>query len=273
MDLTRSSLTGMAATKLELVNGSTQHHSKLKVALLLNKRMYEQTFAPDAIARLETFAEIVNRQELPDTIDDAYILNYISQAEAVITCWGTPKLRGSLLETSSSLRVIAHTAGTPRAIIDEDEWPENVRIVTAAPVIAIDVAETALWAMIDLLKYMNEHDRRMKNGEWLTNLSALRQVTRRLNYRLKVGIVSASHVGRNMIRLLHPFGVTLALYDPYLSEDEAIELRAKIYLTNHKPSLGSNRSKGSGFTPVFSACPSLVSLTACTAEYPWQVRR
>lgn len=50
---------------------------------------------------------------------------------------------------------------------------------------------------------------------------------KRLNYRLTVGIVGASHVGKNLIRLLQPFGVVIKLYDPYISEFMASQLGVK----------------------------------------------
>lgn len=200
--------------------------TKMKVALLLNKNMYERTFASDAVQLLESFAEIVNHSALPEVIDSQYILENIPDAEAVITCWGTPKLTKNFLDVAKNLKIIAHGAGTPRAIVDDDVWPAGIRVFTAAPIIAIDVAETTLWGIIDLLKYMKEFDSGMRTGGWFTNLLDIKDGTRRLNYRLTVGVVSASHVGRNMIRLFQDFGVKIKLYDPFVSENDAVLLGA-----------------------------------------------
>jgi phosphoglycerate dehydrogenase-like enzyme len=197
---------------------------KMKVAMLLNKKMFSRTFAANALEELGQFAQIVNHTTMPEVVDESYILENIPEAEAVITCWGTPKLTKNYLDAAKNLKLIAHAAGTPRAIVSEEDLPEGVRIFTAAPIIAIDVAETVLWGMIDLLKHMQEFDAGMRNGDWFGNLLELKDTTYRLNYRLTVGVVSASFVGRNLIRLLKPFGVKIKLYDPYVSVVEAKKL-------------------------------------------------
>lgn len=46
------------------------------------------------------------------------------------------------------------------------------------------------------------------------------------NYRKHVGIVGASNVGRKVIELARPLDLTLLVYDPYLTESEALELGA-----------------------------------------------
>lgn len=164
---------------------------------------------------------MTNAEPLPETVDEGYVLRNIAGAEAAVTCWGTPKITGPLLAAGVDLKLIAHGAGTPRAIVDDDVWAKGVRVFTAAPVIAADVAETALWGIIDLQKHMKEFDAGMRSGGWFTNLLELKCDMRRLNYRLTAGVVSASRVGRHMIRLLQAFGVKVMLFDPYVSSGEA----------------------------------------------------
>ncbi len=194
---------------------------KLKVAMLLNNAMYQRTFHPDDLAFLRTFADILNEGPYPDKIDEPFMQRVLPGADACITCWGTPVLTKAVLDQARDLKVIAHGAGTPKAIINDDFWGRNIRIFTAAPVIAIDVAETALGAIIYSLKCLRQYERMMRDGAWVKDpgqIARQKYAMKRLNDRLTVGIIGLSHVGRHLIRFLKPFGVRIQCYDPYVSE-------------------------------------------------------
>src|SRR3712207_5956455 len=55
---------------------------------------------------------------------------------------------------------------------------------------------------------------------WPANLKTLWEST--------VGIVGASEVGRRVIALLRPFGCSILLYDPFVSEDQATAMGAQL---------------------------------------------
>jgi len=204
-----------------------ENKPKLKVALLMNKAMYERILHPDDLIFLKSFADIVNVKPCPDALDENFMKEAIQGADVCITSWGTPKLTKEVLDMAPELKMIAHTAGTPRAIVIDEVWDRKIRVFTAAPVIAIDVAETVLGAMIFSLKCLWQYNSMVHSGEWSRNkevVSKQLDYMKRLNYRLTVGIVSASHVGRNLIRILKPFGVKINLYDPYITDFQASEL-------------------------------------------------
>lgn len=200
---------------------------ELRVALLLNKYNYHRTLHPDDLDFLRSFADVLNEGSCPDVIDEAFMIDALTTANACISCWGTSKFTKSVLDSAPSLRIIGHTAGTPKAIVTDTVWEKGIRVCTSAPIIAIDVAETTLGAMIYLLKRMDYFDKIVRSGTWGDKDNKImdqKYSMRRLNYRLTVGIVGASHVGKNLIRLLQPFGVKIKLYDPYISEFQAREI-------------------------------------------------
>ncbi|NLO35466.1 MAG: hydroxyacid dehydrogenase [Clostridiaceae bacterium] len=207
-----------------------QTKPKIKLAILMTGEMFRRAICPEELTFLETFAELVNKPPYPDRISEAYMQEHLAGAQACFTCWGTPVLSEAVLAHAPELKVILHGAGTPKAIVSEGVWLRGIRVATAAPVIAIDVAESALGGMIYCLKHFGDYDRLMRAGRWqktagsVSDVDALKPQLKRLNGRLTVGIVGASHVGRNMIRFLKPFGVRILLYDPTLSADMAREL-------------------------------------------------
>lgn len=202
---------------------------KIKLAILMNREMFERTIHPDDLRFLLTFAEIINPAPYPEVLDEDYMKHWLAEAEACFTCWETPILSGDILSNAPRLRVVLHGAGTPKAIVSEAVWKQGIRVATAAPVIATDVAETALGAIIFSLKRMKAFDSIMREKRWSSAYNCgksspvndLKPFMKRLNSRLCVGVVGASHVGRELIRLLKPFGVSIKLFDPTISEDKA----------------------------------------------------
>lgn len=195
---------------------------KMKVAMVLDNRNFQRTMHPDDLNFLKSFSCILNDAPYPDRIDERYMEEVLENADACISCWGTPMFVNSVLDKAPHLKLIAHAAGTPRAIVTDAVWERGIRVFTAAPVIATDVAETTLGAIIVMNKSMLKFNQLMHSEANKANEP--RDNMKRLNGLLTVGIVGATHVGRNLIRLLKPFGVRIKLYDPYITEYSAHQL-------------------------------------------------
>lgn len=202
-------------------------YRKINVGLLLNKYNYQRTLHPDDLDFLKTFANILNESLSPEIIDEQFMMEVLPGADACITGWDTPKLTKQVLDCAPDLKLIAHAAGTPKSIVTDVVWERGIRVCTAAPVIARDVAETTLGAIIYSLKCMGQYDRMMREGKWADNsgeVNKQKYSMKRLNYRLTIGVVGASHVAKNLIRFLQPFEVKIKLYDPCVSEFRAHEM-------------------------------------------------
>lgn len=200
---------------------------KRKVAMLINKYHYNRTFHKDDLVFLKSFASIVNEGPMPATIDESYMKAIMKEAEVCITCWGTPMLTKEVLDEAPFMKLVAHAAGTPKAIINNDIWEKGIRVFTAAPIIAADVAETALGAIIYMQKRLFRFNDIMRSGIWYKDKSKVDEekvYMKRINYRLTIGIIGASHVGKNLIRLLQPFGAKVILYDPFFSDFAAAQI-------------------------------------------------
>lgn len=212
------------------------NNRRIRVALFVEKPMLERTISREDLEFLKSFADLVNEGDYPDIITEDHMKKYLPTAQACITCWGTPRFQKELLGCAPNLKVILHAAGTPKAITTEEVWRRGIRVITAAPVIAEDVAETALGGMIYWLKQFKRFDTIIRRNEWDSQyngvsesaVNSVKPLMKRLNYLLTVGIVSASFVGRSMIKILRPFGVNILLYDPYVNTQEAKRLNVKL---------------------------------------------
>jgi phosphoglycerate dehydrogenase-like enzyme len=118
--------------------------------------------------------------------------------------------------------MVAYAAGTIKKIVSDEFWALNIPIISAAAANAIAVAEYTVAAMVYLTKNIRHAaDFYIDNDK--DKFLELRDSPRGFN-GLNIGLVGASYVGREVIRLLRSYNVKVAVYDPYLSSGEAEKL-------------------------------------------------
>ncbi len=194
-----------------------------RAALLINRNMAQRVFGQDARSVLEPYVCSSAWDALPETVEKAWMIEAAKGADAVITCWGTPKIDGDVLSSAQGLRLIAHAAGSPRAVVTDGVFKRGIRVFTAAPVIADDVAETTVGLLIIALKRLTAMQADVRSGMWKDERH--REGLYRLR-GLRVGVISASLVGRKTIELLRMFGCDILLYDPFVTAEAAAALGA-----------------------------------------------
>lgn len=181
-----------------------------------------RVFRPETYAALK---EVFAVDETPDEerITSEQLAERIAVYDAVVTGWGSPAFTPQVLERAEQLRMVAHAAGSvkflfSREVVDRYLRPRGIVVASANAAIALNVAEYTIGAMIMGARRFTDHVTAMRAGSWgdpaVPNSSRyLRGAT--------VGLVSASTVGREVIRLLMPFDVTILVYDPYLTAADA----------------------------------------------------
>lgn len=151
----------------------------------------------------------------------------IAGYDAVVTGWGSPPFTPRALENADRLRLVAHSAGSVKFLftdemVRETLIPRGITVSGANLAIALNVAEATIGYLIAIPRYWFEHIAAVRHeGEWRRpDLPQSAQFLRGAT----VGLVSASTVAREVIRLLRPFDVRILLYDPLLSEAAASAL-------------------------------------------------
>jgi phosphoglycerate dehydrogenase-like enzyme len=144
--------------------------------------------------------------------------------DAVVTGWGSPAFTARVLENADRLKIVAYSAGSikglfPRELVETHIIPRGLTVFSANGAIALNVAEYVVGAMITVPRRFVEQTSAIRSSDAWRDASAppnalyLRGAT--------VGLVSASTVGREVVRLLCPFDVRILMYDPYLSQRDA----------------------------------------------------
>lgn len=172
---------------------------------------FDRFFPLKLIRRLEVAGEVVwnpwSRQFSIPELTDALV-----DTEVCLTGWHVPCLDHDLLQRADRLRLVAHLGGTVAPVASESLYGRGVRVCSGNSVMAKVVAEAILGYFLCGLRNVVHFDRSLHDEPgWLRDIERCRSLFGRT-----VGFVGLGSVGRALLDLLRPFGVTVLVYDPYL---------------------------------------------------------
>lgn len=182
---------------------------------------FERCFTADAQHRIAVWAAIRPPQEKPAWEEQC------GDVEILITGWGSPKISAAMLDAAPRLKMIFHAAGSAKSLLPPDFWNRNLRLSTCRTALAVSVAETTLGLILTGLKGVFPAAHQTRQGFWKTPANTLQGYPAREMHGMTIGIIGASAVGRELLRLLALFNVKILLSDPYVSEEQAAALGAR----------------------------------------------
>ncbi|MEQ8675612.1 MAG: hydroxyacid dehydrogenase [Aggregatilineales bacterium] len=177
-----------------------------------NFRRMEEVFSPVYRERLNTLVNIIWGQDEPMP-HDAF-MQALPDAEVVVCAdWRY----GDVLQKATKLRAIFTISGAFPLDLDYAYCFENgIRVVSAAPSFARQVAEMSLALALSASREIVSGDRAMRHGNELY-LQAGNASTFML-YDQPVGIIGYGSIARALHPLLMPFNVKISVYDPWLGD-------------------------------------------------------
>ncbi|MCX7011666.1 MAG: hydroxyacid dehydrogenase [Candidatus Sumerlaeota bacterium] len=191
--------------------------AKPKVLVLPAGQLYGELFTSEIEAGLNAVADVARAPETPKWTSEA-LAAIIGPYDAVMTGWGSPKFSNGVLEAADRLKLIAHSAGSIKAMLPPAVFDRGIAVTHAAGAIAHAVAEFTLTLALTCLKRVAYADHALKSGK------AHREVKTGLAHELagmRIGILGAGYVGRLTIGVFRKFDCEIWVYDPYLSEEKA----------------------------------------------------
>ncbi|MEL7974867.1 hydroxyacid dehydrogenase [Isoptericola sp. F-RaC21] len=208
-------------------------------------------FDDAALARLRAVADVADGVLTPDVLAGAGDLGHgragevLGGVDVLLTGWGAPRLDDALLRRAPRLRSVVHAAGSVKPLVTPALWERGVRVSSAAAANARPVAEYTLATVLLAGKRVLEASDAFAAHRRFDGWSLPEPLG---NHGLTVGVVGASRIGRQVMRLLAPFDVEVLLHDPWVDDDGARALgatavslddlaRASDVVTVHAPDL------------------------------------
>ncbi len=200
----------------------------MNVLFHLPEATLTRCFRPVDVERLRQTHSVI----LESFHDAESLLRHFNQhadtLDALVTGWATPPLTVEMLKKAARLKVIVHSGGSIRGLIPEAAWNQGIRVATCNEIIAIGVAETTLGMILAGVKGIFPVREWTARGNWQDARLGTDHVVLRELFDLTIGIISASKVGRHVMRMLRDFEVNLLVADPFLTEAQAREMGATL---------------------------------------------
>ena len=244
--------------------------------------MVEHLFSSAQLARLGVAGRILDDRPL-SSWDDPRAGALLAEAEIIVGHWGCPTLTAEVLARAPYLRLFAYAAGTVKWQVTDAVWAHNIVVTSAAAANAVPVAEYTIGAIL----LANKGVFLVRELQRDPSVRLPLDLTRVGNCGTRVGIVGASFVGRLVVEGLRATDLSVSVYDPYLSVDEAAALGVtKVadlddmcasvdLLSIHAPDIPATRGMigaaqlallHDGVTVVNTARPALVDQDALVVE-------
>lgn len=189
------------------------------VAITIGKQHYKRMFNQTTWDALAAFADVIHHPGYnPANKHDLFAL--LPHADACITSWDVAALDADVLAAAPNLKAMAHMGGSVKRFVSDGVWTRGIRVTTAGPALALDVAETTVGLMIVGVKRVVQLGQCVREGGWRES----KWFPSRELHSSTVGIIGASNVGRHVIELLKPFRARVLVYDPFLSDADASTL-------------------------------------------------
>jgi len=200
---------------------------KKRILCIPTNEHIKYVFTNETLKRLKNLFD-VTFNDLGRNYTSQELASKIKGFDGLITGWGSPPLTEEVFENADRLKIIAHSAGSvkagllPRNVVEKYIIPRSICVCNAPKAIAYNVAEVTLGLMITVGHRLFDHALNVRERLIWHDRSIPREV-KTINGSI-IGIVGASTVGREVIRLLKPFDCRILVYDPYLSDEEAQRL-------------------------------------------------
>lgn len=180
----------------------------------------DRIFPPHLLKKLGDAGDLAVNEN-GNTFED--IAPVIEGADIIITSWGSPKMTAEYLDKAPDCKLIIHAAGTVDPIVTDEVWRRGIRVVSSSGAIGYGVAETALGLAISASKNFYQFNSLIHAGGWKEG--GMDKVVDMVD--ITVGVVGAGMVGRHFIKLLNNFDLDIVVSDPYVTEEQCVEMGAK----------------------------------------------
>lgn len=197
-----------------------------RVAFAMDAARTRFVFDDALIERLAETCELLSTQPMDDfATPDARAL--LREADVLVTGWGCPFISRDVLAEARNLRLVAHAAGTVKALLDATAYEAGIVVTNAVAANSVPVAEFTLAAIIFAGKRVFEFRDRYRADPTRGTSHALMDEPIG-NHRRVVGIVGASRIGHRVIEMLRGFDYSVLLYDPFVRADDDIVRHAEL---------------------------------------------
>jgi phosphoglycerate dehydrogenase-like enzyme len=171
----------------------------------------------------DSFCQIQHYTASKGEFDAADFLKLHSDADGILTTWGSPGIDDKVIEKMDSLKFLAHAAGSVKTFFSKNAFNKNIRMFNGPHVIGTFVAEMTLAFALMALRKTVQYNYRMHFEEtWRSQ-----DLNYHTLFNAKVGLIGFGNVAKQTLTLFRNFTSNISVYDPYLDDETASKFGVK----------------------------------------------
>ncbi|MCH8474794.1 MAG: hypothetical protein LAT55_06150 [Opitutales bacterium] len=191
----------------------------VKLISLHQREAHERTWTPFFTEKVKSLGDYTRYENTVEWSDDQKA-EKIREADVLLTGWDAPAVPEELSENPGRLRYICHIHGEIRRLISRKIVSSPILVSNWGPAPGPGVAEGAMTMLLASLKMIPAHVTEKRAGQWQIKQKEWAGTLR----NLRVGIYGMGVIGKEVVKLLTPFGSRLKGFDPYAKDwPEAVE--------------------------------------------------
>ena len=208
---------------------------KVNVLLTVGRNI-EQFITPEKMAELREMVNLTERLGMPRDEETYARALQESQAEIVITGWGSPVLTMKAYKANPQLKYVCNLTGSVRPMLDRDVMETGILATNWGTLIGPTVAEGALLGILSCLR-RTTHTTLLMHVEkgWRSGEKDVESL-----FYQKVGLHGFGIIAQNLVKLLAPFKCEISTYSPH-APDEALEACGVKRVTDLKTLYATNK--------------------------------
>jgi phosphoglycerate dehydrogenase-like enzyme len=151
----------------------------------------------------------------------ALYAEFLSTLEVAFSTWGMPQFSPTQIEMMPRLRAIFYAAGSVQGFA-RPYLERGIAVFSAWTANGVPVAEWTLAQILLANKGAHRNEREMCTARSRDGIFSGRG-----NFGATVSVLGAGVIGRRVVELLRPFELQICVFDPFLSDADAQNLRVE----------------------------------------------
>lgn len=124
----------------------------------------------------------------------------LNEYDAILTCWGSPRLSANLIGNNNKIKIIGHAAGSVAQAVDKTTYNKGIKVTTANPIMAESVAEWSLLATLLAARNFGAYSQWFGQSEMKWTQSENMQDIKNMT----IGIWGFGDISKHLLNMLKP---------------------------------------------------------------------
>lgn len=185
----------------------------LSLIHIANRKPHPGVFPQLFLDELEKLGEVTIVEQGKELSDEEKI-KYLQKADVALTGWNSSPLPAAVADNPGKLKYVCNITGEMSGFVPPEIIDSDISVSNWGDTPAIAIAEGSVALLLAVLKDLHHQIIEIRQDGWALSGKEFGGSL----YNASLGVYGCGAIGRRFVDLIKPFGVNIAIFDPYCSE-------------------------------------------------------